>query len=358
MSNSLKDALKKLCYRITGKKSNKESIQEVVNDLTKNYNGASTDYVDQKINEKLATVYTYKGSVSTYASLPMSGEKIGDVYNVLDTGNNYAWSGTAWDDLAGFCLANPSGEATADLSKLKVGSIIYGLADKSYVEGLKRVLKNNSDSEDLMEFTEDSTIEIKDELHCQGDVYVNDNSVYDIKEIGFSDGSTMDTAPHLYRHNVRISLKSNYQDCGIGSARNVSDPSNIMDFFSNDIESGSYLELNFLSPSNAPITSYDEFPSVWGMTGIFKLSKKINNITYIFNGAISLTVSDDPDTNEKESNWGTYFYINGQIPSITNSSATLSSITTYILNVNFSFDDGDWSSVFDDNVEDIVVEFM
>lgn len=91
----------------------------------------------KKIREAVASVYTYKGSVNTYSLLPDTGQKVGDVYNVLDTGNNYAWNGTAWDDLAGYCLANPAGEATTDLTKLKVGSVIYALADKSYVDKLK-----------------------------------------------------------------------------------------------------------------------------------------------------------------------------------------------------------------------------
>lgn len=57
----------------------------------------------------LATVYTYKDSVATYADLPTSGQKIGDVYNVetadpdhgIKAGDNVSWNGTKWDVLAG-----------------------------------------------------------------------------------------------------------------------------------------------------------------------------------------------------------------------------------------------------------------
>lgn len=57
----------------------------------------------------LATVYTYKDSVATYADLPTTGQKIGDVYNVetadpghgIKAGDNVAWNGTKWDVLAG-----------------------------------------------------------------------------------------------------------------------------------------------------------------------------------------------------------------------------------------------------------------
>lgn len=50
----------------------------------------------------LAGVYKYKGSVATYADLAnVQNPDVGDVYNVEDTGDNYAWSGTEWDQLGG-----------------------------------------------------------------------------------------------------------------------------------------------------------------------------------------------------------------------------------------------------------------
>ena len=49
----------------------------------------------------LSTNTKYKGSVADYAHLPSSGQVVGDVYNVEDTGDNYAWAGSAWDKLAG-----------------------------------------------------------------------------------------------------------------------------------------------------------------------------------------------------------------------------------------------------------------
>lgn len=48
----------------------------------------------------ISTVYKYKGSVANAAALP-SGAEVGDVYNTEDTGMNYAWTGTAWDELGG-----------------------------------------------------------------------------------------------------------------------------------------------------------------------------------------------------------------------------------------------------------------
>ena len=75
----------------------------------------------------LATVYTYKDSVATYANLPTTGQKIGDVYNVetadpdhgIKAGDNVAWNGTKWDvlagnhDLSGYAQLNAANTFTA-----------------------------------------------------------------------------------------------------------------------------------------------------------------------------------------------------------------------------------------------------
>lgn len=57
----------------------------------------------------LSTAYRYKGTVATYADLPATGQTAGDVYNIeaadathgINAGDNVAWNGTAWDNLAG-----------------------------------------------------------------------------------------------------------------------------------------------------------------------------------------------------------------------------------------------------------------
>ena len=59
----------------------------------------SSYYTKTEIDSKLSSVLVYKGSVEDYASLPSTGLTVGDVYNLSDTGHNYAWTGTFWDDL-------------------------------------------------------------------------------------------------------------------------------------------------------------------------------------------------------------------------------------------------------------------
>lgn len=75
----------------------------------------------------LATVYQYKGSVDTYADLPTTEQKVGDVWNVetadpdhgIKAGDNVAWDGAQWDilggnhDLSGYAQLNLANTFTA-----------------------------------------------------------------------------------------------------------------------------------------------------------------------------------------------------------------------------------------------------
>lgn len=56
---------------------------------------------NQYTDGKIVSVYKFKGNVTTYTELPISGNVIGDVWNVLDTDINYAWTGSNWDNLGG-----------------------------------------------------------------------------------------------------------------------------------------------------------------------------------------------------------------------------------------------------------------
>jgi hypothetical protein len=75
----------------------------------------------------LTTVYQYKGSVATYADLPTTDQKVGDVWNVetadpdhgIKAGDNVAWDGAQWDilggnhDLSGYAQLNSANTFTA-----------------------------------------------------------------------------------------------------------------------------------------------------------------------------------------------------------------------------------------------------
>ncbi len=58
--------------------------------------GSASDYA---LKSEVGGAYVYKGSKASASALPTTGNTTGDVWNVEDTGMNYAWTGTAWDAL-------------------------------------------------------------------------------------------------------------------------------------------------------------------------------------------------------------------------------------------------------------------
>lgn len=66
---------------------------EVVSEVT----ATGNDLLEQ-IRNNLLGVYKYCGSVNTVDELPKDAVQ-GDTYNVRETGANYAWTGTEWDNL-------------------------------------------------------------------------------------------------------------------------------------------------------------------------------------------------------------------------------------------------------------------
>jgi hypothetical protein len=97
--------------------------------------GITDAYTKTEIDNKISSVYKYKGSVATYANLPTENRIVGDVYNVIDTGINYAWDGTAWDDIGGV-------EALAT-------ALNNGLMSKEDFAKLRDITGSNTGDQDL-----------------------------------------------------------------------------------------------------------------------------------------------------------------------------------------------------------------
>lgn len=111
-----------------------ESLGNAEGDITTVKNALDAHKADYKNPHKvtaeqlgLTTVYQYKGSVATYADLPTTGQKVGDVWNVetadpdhgIKAGDNVAWDGAQWDilggnhDLSGYAQLNSANIFTA-----------------------------------------------------------------------------------------------------------------------------------------------------------------------------------------------------------------------------------------------------
>lgn len=63
--------------------------------------GQAITQLETQITTKYGDSLRYKGTVENESALPQNGQnQKGDVYNVTDTGANFAWDGTQWDKLS------------------------------------------------------------------------------------------------------------------------------------------------------------------------------------------------------------------------------------------------------------------
>lgn len=110
---------------------------------TANGHASSKKYVDDSIATAISTVYKIKGSKTVAEINALTGMQVGDVYNMLDsgdivlgnlqvfTGDNIVWTGSAWDKLgaeidwsaydekfiaAGFFEVQPYNESTGEIT--------------------------------------------------------------------------------------------------------------------------------------------------------------------------------------------------------------------------------------------------
>lgn len=104
-----------------------ERINTVANNLATHEADVNNPHKVTAEQLGLTTVYQYKGSVATYADLPTTGQKVGDVWNVetadpdhgIKAGDNVAWDGAQWDilggnhDLSGYAQLNSANTFTA-----------------------------------------------------------------------------------------------------------------------------------------------------------------------------------------------------------------------------------------------------
>jgi hypothetical protein len=117
-----------------------------------------TTYTKTEVDGLVSSTFKPKGSVANYAALTaITGQKEGDVYNLLSTGENYVWvlnlnnTGVAgWDDLAGAVdLSAYQTTATADgkyllLTNATADNIAETASRKFITAGEKTAIASNT----------------------------------------------------------------------------------------------------------------------------------------------------------------------------------------------------------------------
>ena len=79
----------------------KTSIPTKISQLNNDSGYQTSSQVESKINSKIASVYRYKGTITSYSELPSSGQVVGDTYNItsadaskgIRAGDNVSWIG-------------------------------------------------------------------------------------------------------------------------------------------------------------------------------------------------------------------------------------------------------------------------
>lgn len=115
---------------------------EIKTSLNSKANSADV-YTKSEVDNKVSSIYKYKGSVANKESLPTENLTIGDVYNLEDTGMNVAYTGEKWDELGSTINLNnyyTKTETTTELTK-KVDKVEgKGLSTNDFTDDLNTKL--------------------------------------------------------------------------------------------------------------------------------------------------------------------------------------------------------------------------
>lgn len=70
----------------------------VIPDISGKANAADV-YTKTEVDQKLVGAMDYKGTKATVSALPTSGNETGDVWHITADGSEWAWNGSAWEEL-------------------------------------------------------------------------------------------------------------------------------------------------------------------------------------------------------------------------------------------------------------------
>ena len=76
-----------------------ENSEQTIGGMIATKANASDVYTKTEVDQKLVGAMNYKGTVAAVVNLPSSGNATGDVYHVTADGAEYAWNGSAWEEL-------------------------------------------------------------------------------------------------------------------------------------------------------------------------------------------------------------------------------------------------------------------
>lgn len=291
--NALRDDLVTEKTRVINAEENLDNIKANKADV----------YTKTEIDGKLTAVMHFKGTKETYDDLPDSGS-VGDVWNILDSGVNYAWDGEKWDKLS----------ETLDLSPYALNTDVDSkiLTEKDKRENADNVLSQAIDTEKTRAETAENSLQEtkanKSELPTKTSELTNDSD--------FTTNATLQEQVTTLTQQIEdLKLLIPTEVFDVATAKTVLNKTGKVTLYSN-IDLGTYTIANEMFASNNTtinLNSYEIKCAPSGGLPIFMLSGSAN---YTFNG-------------------------NGQVVDTANDSSCIRTTTEYnICTIN----DGTWTS--------------
>lgn len=126
---------------------------------------------DKKLLQKITKPLNYKGSVATYDDLPTNALE-GDVYNVVKTDVNYAWTGTEWDPFGSSATNIVNDLTTGGIGSAlsaEQGKVLKGLVDTNttaITAEETRAMQAEADNTALIRTETDRAKKAEDELRA------------------------------------------------------------------------------------------------------------------------------------------------------------------------------------------------
>lgn len=80
--------------------------------------------IQELVNNAISSAFTYKGTKNTVANLPQNGNKVGDIWHVVQNGGEYVWNGSAWEEL-GSVIDLSSYMQTVSIAGITLTSLNY-----------------------------------------------------------------------------------------------------------------------------------------------------------------------------------------------------------------------------------------
>ena len=179
------------------------------------------------LKSDISNVYKYIGSVDTYSALPTTGQKVGDVYNIVNAdetnniseGDNVAWTGSSWDKLGGSVdLSNYAQKATT-----LVG---YGITD-AYT-------KSEIDSKNVSFLTKESAgiQTVSSDLALTGYVLIDNLSIDQLEIESLTASSKVTLSGGLEVSNGLVADSIKVGNDSVALAKNIP---NVSSFITKDV---------------------------------------------------------------------------------------------------------------------------